>query len=67
MGKDRKPFDEERFRVFEAAFGEFKMEGKVTSVFCDECKELIEIKELGPEEYEMNCPCGRYKDVSKGL
>jgi len=61
--------DKELFRLYEAAFVEFTRTGKVTTVHCDKCGGLIEIRSLGSlgSALVMSCPCGRFKDAARGL
>ena len=61
--------DKELLRLYEAAFVEFTRSGKVTTVHCDKCGGLIEIRSLGilGSAWAMSCPCGRFKDTARGL
>src|SRR5262245_1504033 len=54
--------DPELFRLFELAFLEFERNGKVSSVHCDKCGGLIEIRRMGiGSACSMNCECGKFK------
>jgi hypothetical protein len=48
--------------ITEAAWGEFKTQGKVTSVRCDVGGGLIELQWLGSNQKAMSikCACGRF-------
>jgi len=64
-----KPLDKDWLRLFELAFAEFKRDGAVTTVHCDKCGSLIEIKNLGVlgSAWAISCECGRFKDTMRGL
>jgi hypothetical protein len=55
------------FKIFEEAFGEFNRDGSITTVRCDKCTGLIEVRALSPTAWQMSCSCGRFNTTMKGL
>jgi hypothetical protein len=49
------------------AFGEFKRDGRVTTIRCHACDGLLEIRTINPEVWQLSCPCGKYNGAWKGL
>jgi len=54
-------------KVSDDAFGEFKRDGKVTTICCHVCGGLLEIRALGPEAWQSSCRCGKYNGTWRGL
>lgn len=62
-----KAHDEDTIKLLGLALAEFQREGKVTTVRCDVCGGVIEIKWQGHIGGSVNCPCGRFKDNLRGI
>ena len=66
--RTKKP-DKEMLRLYELVFAEFSRDGRVSTVHCDKCSSLIEIRSLGNSRsaWAMSCVCGRFKDTLRGI
>ncbi len=55
--------------ITEAALREFKEKGEVTSVHCDACGSLIELRWLGSNQsaVSIKCSCGRFHGPLRGI
>lgn len=58
---------EDDIHRLEAALGEFKQRGKVVSVKCGSCNELLEITAVGDAALIVKCPCGKCNDTLRGI
>lgn len=54
-------------KLSDDAFGEFKRDGRVTTIRCHACGGLLEIMALSPEAWKSSCPCGKYNGTWRGL
>ena len=54
-------------KLLEAAVGEFKRDGKVTTVRCEACGELIEISRISDSALRVSCPCGHFHGTLRGI
>ncbi len=62
--------DDERnlmIKLSDDAFGEFQRDGKVTTIRCHVCGDLLQIRALSSSAWESSCPCGKYNGTWKGL
>ncbi len=53
--------------TLEAALAEYAKNGKVESVHCERCNELIEIVRKSDSVLSVKCGCGLYNDNLRGL
>jgi hypothetical protein len=65
--KQRPARDKQAIRLLGSALEEFARDGAVTSVRCDVCGSLIEIKTIGDEVYSASCNCGKFRDTLRGI
>lgn len=63
MNVDTKPSIE----IFQEAMAEYSKSGKVETVKCGRCRNIIEIKPKGDSALIMACQCGLYNDNLRGL
>ncbi len=54
-------------KLIDAAVGEFKRDGKVTSVRCDVCSSVIEIVKLREGAFTIRCTCGKFRGNLLGI
>lgn len=67
MEREKDTDKETRANVTVRALEEHARHGRVTSVRCDRCRELITISAIGETALHLTCPCGRYDDNLRGL
>ena len=70
MTQRKKISDEEMkliVKLSDEAFGEFKRDGKVTTVRCHVCGGLLVIRALSDTAWESSCPCGKWNSNWLGL
>ncbi len=53
--------------LLEKALAEYAETREVATVRCDECNQLLEIVPLGESALSVNCACGKFKDVLRGV
>jgi len=56
-----------KIETLEAALAEFSDYGKVETVRCENCHEVIEIVRKGESALSVKCGCGLYNDNLRGL
>ena len=49
------------------ALEEYQDNGKVVTVRCERCNELLKVEQLGKTAQAVSCSCGLYNDVLRGL
>ncbi len=54
-------------KLYDAAWLEFKRDGVITTVRCDNCGALIHMEALSSSAWRLSCTCGKYSDTLKGL
>src|SRR4051812_37533990 len=54
-------------KIVESAIREFENHGKVLTVRCEKCGNLIEVKRRGQASWEFKCPCGWCNGVLRGI
>jgi hypothetical protein len=70
MTAPTEPPDEQAILVLtEAAVREFREHGTVSSIHCDVCGGLIDLKWLGNNRsaISIKCPCGRFHGALRGI
>lgn len=53
--------------TLEAAIGEFSSKGKVETVRCERCNELLVVERKSESVLTVRCSCGQYNDNLRGL
>ena len=63
----KRQHNDEAIRLLSLALDEFGRDGKVTSIRCDICGSVIEIKEVSDAAYFADCACGKYRGALRGI
>ena len=66
MRVEKDNFDQD-IEILEAALGEYNKYGRVVTVRCHSCGELIEIYPLGEAALSVKCSCGKFNDTLRGI
>jgi len=54
-------------KIVESAIREYEEHGKVVTVLCEKCGNLIEVKRRGDASWELKCRCGWCSGVLRGI
>ncbi len=65
--RPRSTHDDQAVRLLDLALDEFARNGEVTSVHCDVCGSIIEIKTITDTTYSVNCSCGKFRSTMRGI
>lgn len=53
--------------LLERAMEEYQQQGRVETVRCDRCGDVIQITALSPTAHAVECTCGKFRDTLRGI
>ncbi|GIW80230.1 MAG: hypothetical protein KatS3mg105_2037 [Gemmatales bacterium] len=63
QSQELKPNNETSIKAYE----EYHDRGKVETVRCERCNDLLKIEPLGDSALKMSCTCGLYNGTFRGI